>query len=137
MHTHMHICIHTCTHTSHMHRHTHMHTHITHILCPHCTHISHHICITLTHTVTYFLFLPVVSCIVYVDETTPQVVRVTVTDEGQVLEEHTNGWHSWGGNGTKTIPVLLVVVQKMKFNHSCCLQFSGYLPLDQEVSPFP
>ena len=73
----------------------------------------------------------------YVDETTPQVVRVTVADEGQVLEEHTNVGHSWGGNGTKTIPVSLVVVLKMKVNHSCCLQFSSYLPLIQEASPFP
>ena len=67
----------------------------------------------------------------YVDETTPQVVRVTVTDEGQVLEEHTNVGQSWGGNGTKTIPVSLVVVLKMKVKHSCYLQFSGYLSLKQ------
>ena len=39
--------------------------------------------------------------------------------------------HSWGGNGTKTIPVSLVVVLKMKVKHSCYLQFSGYLPLKQ------
>ena len=66
---------------------------------------------TYTHiyTSSYIIF-SYLSSLVNIDETTPQVVRVTITDEGQVLEEHSNVGHSWGGNGTETISVALVVV---------------------------
>ena len=49
------------------------------------------------------------SPLVDIDEPSPEVVRVTITDEGQVFQEHTHIGHCWGYRGSKFFTVVLVV----------------------------
>ena len=70
---------------------------------------------THTHTVTQFVMdscrsnRTYLSSFVQVDETSSEIVWVTITDERQVFEEHTDIGNTWCGCVAKTLSVHLIV----------------------------
>ena len=66
------------------------------------------------------------SPLVHVDEPPSEVVRVTVTNEGEVLEEHSNVRHSWDPSDTQRLSVTLVVALEEN-REGCSRGLSGGL----------
>ena len=79
--------------SNHTHTYTHTHT-LTHMRARTHTH---------THTHTHL------SPLVQVDESTSEVVWVTIADERQIFEEDTNVGNTGRGSHTQTLTIFLVI----------------------------